>query len=741
MNTAHFVLLVTLATTSVSGDITVDSHADSIFPFEDVPAKLESLRPLTEADEDRAIAAAQVAVGRIHFQREEIPQALQCFQRAFRYDANSISALTEIVPLQLALNRHDEAARYAVIGAHQQSTDVDIMRRLALFLTENLDFHGALKLYQKSIDLDLDVDSDLNAASLVEMGRLYYLTQQFEQAAKVFDIVLPALKRPDKYGIDTKTHREILGRSDLTYALIGETYLEIGRVKDAAEMFHQSNESQNDLPRLAYRMARVDAKAERPEAALQQLQIYFDAKSDSEGSRPYQLLQEILANLETDPQIFKERLLEQLRILRSNDPSNRELAFFFADRLHHATHDDEAFDIYQTTLKAGADIRGYLGLVDILREREQAEPLLDVLGELTSQLGTLDALGNQTKQIIDNKPFLEKIFQIGLNDTKVKTMDPSASVQLACGLLAIQAERNEIADNLFEKAVSATGEKKAEITLVWILELFSAGRYDQAANLLQKSIDDGSVGTTNPYVFFLLAGAFEMAGQTEQALGASRKAVEMQPDAPQWRSREAWILYHAKRYDEAYSKYKSLTKDFDEDHSSTQQRDILRDARFVLSNIAVIQEDFEAAEEWLEQVLDEFPGDIGALNDLGYLYADREKHLQRSLRMVRQAMNAEPDNIAYQDSFGWALYKLGRYDEALEYLENASQHENTDGVILDHLGDVYWRLDRRTQAIDVWKRAEKVLKTSDSTNLRAKITSKIAQYEKVLTEGSAQESP
>ena len=83
MNTAHFVLLVTLATTSVSGDITIDSHTVSVFPFEDVPAKLESLRPLTEADEDRAIAAAQVAVGRIHFQREEIPQALRCFQRAF----------------------------------------------------------------------------------------------------------------------------------------------------------------------------------------------------------------------------------------------------------------------------------------------------------------------------------------------------------------------------------------------------------------------------------------------------------------------------------------------------------------------------------------------------------------------------------------------------------------------------------------------------------------------------------
>ena len=52
---------------------------------------------------------------------------------------------------------------------------------------------------------------------------------------------------------------------------------------------------------------------------------------------------------------------------------------------------------------------------------------------------------------------------------------------------------------------------------------------------------------------------------------------------------------------------------------------------------------------------------------------------------------AEPENMAYRDSLGWALFKLGRYDEAVKELEKAAANENPDGVILDHLADAYRR--------------------------------------------------
>ena len=734
MNVARLILLAALVPTGVCLAAVADNVPERNAPghfLEDVPGELEPLRPRAEVDEDRSSAAARVAVGRLHYQREQPRPALQCFQRAFRFDANSISVLSDIVPLQLALNRHDEAARYAVIGAQQQSTDTEMMRRLALFLTENLDFEGALQLYQRSVNLNLEAESDSKAALLVEMGRLYYLTQQFEEAAKVFDVVLPALRRPEKYGIDGRTHERILGRAELTFALIGETFLEVGRGEDAAELFHKSNEAQEDPERLAFRLARVAAQAEDDQAAIGHLQEYFDAKSDGEGSRPYELLRDVLANLEPAP----ESLLDRLKDLRQNDPANTELAYFLADQLRSANRLDEAIDLYRQTLEASADIRGYLGVADILRQREQVSELLDVLGQVTSQLGTLEALGDQAAQIVKNQRLLDAVIQAGLAAVEEDAAGPPAGARLACALLALKAERLEQADELFDLATVGGDGDQAETTLVWILELFAAGQYGRASDLLQQAIDNDTVDTSNPYVFFLLAGACEMDSRTDQALQAARKAVELQPDMSQWHSREAWILYHAGRYDEAYDKYKSLITEFDDDHSSTQRRKTLRDARFVLSNVAVVREDFDAAEEWLEQVLDEFPADIGALNDLGYLYADREKHLQRSLRMVRRAVKAEPDNMAYQDSVGWTLHKLGRHDDALAYLEQATGQEHPDGIILDHLGDVYWHLDRRQQALETWGRAASALEQSENETMREKVATKIDQRKQAVVDG------
>ncbi len=100
---------------------------------------------------------------------------------------------------------------------------------------------------------------------------------------------------------------------------------------------------------------------------------------------------------------------------------------------------------------------------------------------------------------------------------------------------------------------------------------------------------------------------------------------------------------------------KKILKDFDDDYSSDENRDALKEVRLALSNLCVLQKKMPQAAEWLEQVLDEFPDDIVTLNDLGYLWADENKNLARSLRMIRKAVEGEPDNGAYRDSLGWCI--------------------------------------------------------------------------------------
>jgi len=137
------------------------------------------------------------------------------------------------------------------------------------------------------------------------------------------------------------------------------------------------------------------------------------------------------------------------------------------------------------------------------------------------------------------------------------------------------------------------------------------------------------------------------------------------------------------------------------------------------------QGNFAEAEELLEQVLDEFPEDDGAANDLGYLWADRDIHLNRALKMIETACAAEPDNKAYLDSYGWVLYRLGRYEQALEKLKAASAGEEADGVVLDHLGDAHAALNQHDSAIGVWKRAVESFQTSKESEKAAATQQKI----------------
>jgi tetratricopeptide (TPR) repeat protein len=257
--------------------------------------------------------------------------------------------------------------------------------------------------------------------------------------------------------------------------------------------------------------------------------------------------------------------------------------------------------------------------------------------------------------------------------------------------------------------------------------LLQAEQYAAAAAALQRSLAAGWVPEKNAAAHFFLAGALEMDGQTDAALAAARRAAELQPDSPRSASRPAWIEYHAKRYDAARASYQALLARFDSGQEPAEVREVMRDTRMVLSNIAVQQNQLAAAEEWIEQVLDEFPDNVGAMNDLGYLWVDQNKHLERATRMIERAVAAEPKNTAYRDSLGWAYYRLGRFAEAVTELRLAVAEDEPHGVVLDHLGDALHQSGDLAAAVEAWTRAVEALRREQEPEKAAAVQSKIEQ--------------
>ncbi len=121
--------------------------------------------------------------------------------------------------------------------------------------------------------------------------------------------------------------------------------------------------------------------------------------------------------------------------------------------------------------------------------------------------------------------------------------------------------------------------------------------------------------------------------------------------------------------------------------------------------------DYERAKQWpkaepdFKEALKIYPEQPLVLNYLGYSWVEQGAHLKEAFKMLRRAVELQPDDGYIVDSLGWANYKLGHYQQAVKYLERAIQLKPGDPVINDHLGDAYWRIGWKLDAKFQWNHA------------------------------------
>ena len=114
-------------------------------------------------------------------------------------------------------------------------------------------------------------------------------------------------------------------------------------------------------------------------------------------------------------------------------------------------------------------------------------------------------------------------------------------------------------------------------------------------------------------------------------------------------------------------------------------------------------EQTQKAEVAFGRALELNPNDTGALNYLGYWWADEGRNLKEAMELITKAVKLYPENGYYADSLGWVYFKIGNTKKAVNWLERAVQLAPDDAVIHDHLGDVYWHLGRLFEARYKWQ--------------------------------------
>jgi Flp pilus assembly protein TadD len=230
----------------------------------------------------------------------------------------------------------------------------------------------------------------------------------------------------------------------------------------------------------------------------------------------------------------------------------------------------------------------------------------------------------------------------------------------------------------------------------------------------------------------VLADAYERQDRADDALAVLRGIPATSPWAANARMSEAAILDRDKRAVEALaaadealglSKQRDLVLQAGDLNRMNGRTDVARklydaviaddkarnmaDWRvlFARSTMRSEEGDWAGAEADLQAALSIEPDRPELLNYLGYGWVNRGERVQEGLALIQRAADARPDQGYIIDSLGWAYFKLGQMDRAIEYLERAAELTPTDAEVIDHLGDAYWRAGRQTEARFEWSAA------------------------------------
>lgn len=125
-----------------------------------------------------------------------------------------------------------------------------------------------------------------------------------------------------------------------------------------------------------------------------------------------------------------------------------------------------------------------------------------------------------------------------------------------------------------------------------------------------------------------------------------------------------------------------------------------------------------------QEILDYDSNNLHALNNYSYYLSLEKQSLDLAKTMSSKLIRLEPNSSTYLDTYGWVLFQSEEFTEALKYLQKAVDLEDTpDPVILDHLGDTFFKLNKKEKAIELWKEALKTAESPEKEQILKKLNS------------------
>ena len=418
--------------------------------------------------------------------------------------------------------------------------------------------------------------------------------------------------------------------------------------------------------------------------ALQHLEIILEA-SDGDFDQKLWMVANFLGSEKNKGMVIK--LMERLMTSHMDDADALYAYAHVSSRIGDIERAESLFEkVLELKPENEAAAMAYVYLLKSNGGMAKALNWLEVA--LKDRADSFNLRMTYARLLTDNKRFDEAREQFELLYNKQQN---NADLIYALGLLSLQQNQFSEAEKYFEDLLEL---KKYVFDANYYL-----GRLAEEKNQLDRANNFyfNVQGGDNYYdALIRISLVFAKQGEIEKAL-TNIRFIEKPNDVNRniLIQAEAEILIGEERYEEALTVFNKAIEE-------KSHPDLLYSRAMLAEKL----DRFDILESDLMSIIEKDPNNAAALNALGYTLADRGERLQDAYNYIKRAYELSPGDFYILDSMGWVLYRLGRLNEAIDFLQKAFDLRN-DPEVAAHLGEVYWVMGNEKAAKTVWETALK----------------------------------
>ncbi|MDR0969225.1 MAG: tetratricopeptide repeat protein [Lentimicrobiaceae bacterium] len=236
---------------------------------------------------------------------------------------------------------------------------------------------------------------------------------------------------------------------------------------------------------------------------------------------------------------------------------------------------------------------------------------------------------------------------------------------------------------------------------------YGESKFKEAVEYLEMSL---AIDSASFYIWetLLMAQANDDPSDVEKINSFAERALKLFPDQPLLYYFSGVSFFEQKKYEEALQRFTRGSR-FLTNNNPMQETFFT-----FIGDLHHLRNQNKEAYEAYEKVLKMNPDNSLVLNNYAYYLSLEGANLDKALQMAAKAVELDSENVSNIDTYAWVFYKLGRYEDALKWIEKAIEKSpQPSGTIIEHQGDILFRLGNKNLAVQKWKEAKKAGETSE----------------------------